>query len=72
MAMVWDRSRRARERSVERVILKMSPDLIRARTFGFLPSERNWAEYLVRAGEIPRSLRAMRREGAIIANVYRP
>lgn len=72
VAMVSERSRRARERSMEKVILKVIPALIRARTLRFFPSEWKRAENLVRAGEIPMSLRVMRREGAIIATAYRP
>ena len=60
------------ERSREKMDLKMIPALIRPATFRFSLSEWKRAKNLVRAGEIPMSLRAMRKEGATIAKVYRP
>lgn len=58
------------ERIREKTDLKIIPLFIRLTTFR--SSEWKRVEYILRVAEIPRSLRAIRKEGAIKAKVYMP
>ena len=72
VAMVSENRRRTRERTMEKMSLKVIPVFMRCAALHPSPRARSWAENLVRAGEIPRSLRATRNEGAIRAMEYKP